>query len=48
MTVPTDRLAVLRHRLAALLATRPTDPRSLFPGLPAAETPDPPTEEETP
>ena len=45
MTVPTDRLAVLRHRLAALLATRPTDPRSLFPGLPA-ETPAP--EEETP
>ncbi len=46
MTAPTDRITILRHRLAALLATRPTDPRTLFPGLPA-ETPDPPTEEET-
>jgi hypothetical protein len=45
MTTPTDRLAVLRHRLAALLATTPTDPSTLFAGLPA-ETPDPPTEEE--
>ncbi len=45
MTAPGDRIAILRHRLAALLATRPTDPRTLFPGFPAAETPAP--EEET-
>jgi hypothetical protein len=44
MTTPTERITILRHRLAALLAIRPTDPRSLFPGLPA-ETPA--TEEET-
>jgi hypothetical protein len=42
MTTPTDRITILRHRLAALLATPAADPRTLF--APATE---PPTEDET-
>jgi hypothetical protein len=42
MGAPADRITILRHRLAALLATPAADPRTLF--APATE---PPTEDET-